>query len=216
MSFCEFSMSFRSTIDSMEGIPAGIGDWHLVRIFREGGRLLSKHFRAFLPAIIFFILPASVIKVLHTQFMVAGFVGPQVVLTLYTCRGFISISHLSGNRHGRQIGCKCNPGCNDCQGSTDSEPTFWTSLDLLELSHEALPKIMIVLGFSRMCQVLKDTIYVSDYIRICQILKDTIYASGYKTDERHSESLYMAVKSAVKLALTPKVDTGKVPGFSKP
>ncbi|KAG0626160.1 hypothetical protein M758_2G107200 [Ceratodon purpureus] len=61
----------------MGGIPADFGDWALVKIFHEGGRLLKKHLGDLLPVILLFIFPASLIKVLHTQFFAADFGGSQ-------------------------------------------------------------------------------------------------------------------------------------------
>lgn len=53
----------------MEEVPADIGSWSVMRIFQEGDRLLNKHFGVFLPAILLFIFPGSLIKVLDMQFL---------------------------------------------------------------------------------------------------------------------------------------------------
>lgn len=78
----------------MESVPADIGNWGLVRVFQEGGRLLTKHFGVFLPVILLCILPASLIKVLHTQFFVADFVGHQGS-TVPESRSFLAVFSLS-------------------------------------------------------------------------------------------------------------------------
>ncbi|KAG0606001.1 hypothetical protein M758_9G105100 [Ceratodon purpureus] len=59
------------------GIPADFGDWALVKIFHEGGRLLKKHLGDLLPVILLFIFPASLIKVLRSQFFMADSRGSQ-------------------------------------------------------------------------------------------------------------------------------------------
>jgi len=52
----------------MEGEPAVMGDWSLVRVLYEGGRLLRKHFGDFLPIMLVFNFPACLTKVYYTQF----------------------------------------------------------------------------------------------------------------------------------------------------
>ncbi|KAG0601699.1 hypothetical protein M758_11G133100 [Ceratodon purpureus] len=62
----------------MEGNgPPDFGDWGVLKNFHEGGRLMTQHFRVFLPCILSFILPAALIQVIFYQFL-TGLGSPEL------------------------------------------------------------------------------------------------------------------------------------------
>ena len=90
----------------MEGVPAGMGDWGVRGVLLESERLLNKHLRDFLPIILVFIFPAALIRVLHTQFFKADYVGPPVLQIPFPTNSVFSF----------QLGCRTVTCVADCAG----------------------------------------------------------------------------------------------------